>query len=441
VALKRELGLWDVVFFTLAGTLGTRWLSAAANAGPSSITLWILAAGLFLIPSAFAIAAVSRKYPEQGGLYIWAKRDFGEWPGFLCFWLYWTSIALWFPNAVMAYASMAVYALGPAYTHLASNRWYVVPVSLVLVWIALGSHIVGLRYGKWTQVLGGIGSYALGALLVVAAALVWSKRGSATVLNLRPEWNWGTINFWSQIAYALTGLELAPMLGSEIRDAERVLPKSAWISAAGAAGYYAIATAALLVLLPPAGIDPLHGLAEGGRVAGQDLGLGWLGPLTAVMILMGAIGQFGALGAAASRLPFVVGANAYFPPVFARLHPKWGTPYWSILLLAGISSAFLLLVQVGETLRAAYQLLVDLMVVVTFVPFGFIFLSAWKCGTRISAILGLAVSALAIICSVIPTADITNVFAFEAKLAIGTALLIGSARVLFQRASRKRVAA
>ena len=434
MALRRELGLWDIVFFTLAGTIGTRWLSAAANAGPGSITLWILAAAFFLIPSTFAIAAVSKKYPEQGGLYIWAKRDFGEWPGFLCFWLYWTSIALWFPNAVMAYASMAVYALGPNYTYLASNRWYVISASLTLVWVALGSHLIGLRYGKWTQVLGGVGSYLLGAVLVIAAVLVAGKRGSATVLNLRPEWNWGTVNFWSQIAYALTGLELAPMLGSEIRDAANVLPKSAWISSTLAAGYYAIATAALLILLPPAGIDPLHGLADGGRIAGQDLGLRWLGPSVAVMILMGAVGQFGALGAAASRLPFVVGADSYFPPMFAQLHPRWGSPHRSILLLGGIASAFLLLVQIGESLRAAYQLLIDLMVVVTFIPFAFIFLSAWKCGTRISAILGLLVSGLAIVCSVVPTADVANVPLFEFKLCAGTALLIGSARWMFTQA-------
>ena len=438
-ALRKELGLWDVVFFTLAGTIGTRWLSAAANAGPTSITLWILAAALFLVPSAFAIAALSRKYPEQGGLYIWTKRDFGDWPGFLCFWLYWTSIALWFPNAVMAYSSMAVYALGPAFTHLAEDRVYVLTASLVMISLALGSHLIGLRYGKWTQIFGGIGSYALGLLIIVAAFLVYQKRGSATHLQLKPEWNWATLNFWSQIAYALTGLELAPMLGSEIRDAGEVLPKSAWISAFGASGYYAAATAALLVILPSAQVNPVYGLAEGGQAAGTVLGLQWLGPIAAVMILLGAIGQFGALGAAASRLPFVVGADRYFPKAFAKLHPVWGTPYWSILLLGAIASFFLILVQAGESLRAAYQLLVDLMVLTTFVPFGFIFLSAWKCGNRISAVLGLAVSALAMICSVIPTADVKNVWLFEAKLGGGAALLVGSAWWMFQRAQRTRV--
>jgi len=257
-------------------------------------------------------------------------------------------------------------------------------------------------------------------------------------MQLEPQWNWATINFWASIAYALTGLELAPMLGSEIRDAGDVLPKSAWISAFSAAGYYAAATAALLIILPPGNINPLYGLAEGGRTAGVALGFNWLGPLAAVMILMGAIGQFGALGAAASRLPFVVGADRYFPKAFAKLHPQWGTPYWSILLLAAIASFFLILVQAGETLRAAYQVLVDLMVLTTFIPFGFIFLSAWKCGNRISAVLGLAVSALAMICSLVPTEDVKNVWLFESKLIGGTALLIGSAWWMFRRAQRTR---
>lgn len=438
--LRKELGLWDVVFFSVSGIIGTRWLSAAANAGPSSISLWLLAAALFLIPSTRAIAALSRKYPEQGGLYTWTKRDFGDWPAFLCFWLYWTSIALWFPNALMAYSSMAVYALGSDWIPLADNRVYVITASLVMLWVALASHIVGLRVGKWTQVLGGLGSYGLGALVVIVAFTAYARQGSATPMKLAPEWNWSTVNFWSQIAYALTGLELAPMLGSEIRDAKDVLPRSAWISAFATAGYYAAATAALLVLLPPDRIDPLHGLADGGRAAGTALSMHWLGPLAAIMILAGAVGQFGALGAAAARLPFVVGADRYFPPIFARLHPRWGTPYWSVLLIGGLSSLFLVLMQVGETLRAAYQLLVDLMVLTTFVPFGFIFLSAWKCGTRVSAVLGLAVSALAMVCSLVPTADAKNVWLFEAKLLGGAALLTASAWVLFAYAKRRATA-
>ena len=92
--------------------------------------------------------------------------------------------------------------------------------------------------------------------------------------------------------------------------------------------------------------------------------------------------------------------------------------------------------QLGDTMRAAYQSLVSLMVLTGFLPFLYIFGSAWKAGKRVSALSGGAVTALAIVCSVVPTADMTNVWLFEAKLALGTLAAIASGWLLFRRAKR-----
>src|SRR3984893_12181422 len=91
-ALRRELGLRDVTLFAIACIVGTRWIPAAAHAGPGSVTLWLLAAGLFMVPLAIAVAALTVKYPGAGGLYLWTRGDFGRWHGFLCFWVYWVAI-------------------------------------------------------------------------------------------------------------------------------------------------------------------------------------------------------------------------------------------------------------------------------------------------------------------------------------------------------------
>ena len=82
-------------------------------------------------------------------------------------------IAFWFPSAALAYMSMAVYTLGPAYTHLAENRVYLVLSSLAAIWIALGTNLIGMRIGKWTENIGGASAWILGALLAAVAVLVW----------------------------------------------------------------------------------------------------------------------------------------------------------------------------------------------------------------------------------------------------------------------------
>lgn len=72
--LRRELGFRDLVLFNIAAVIGIRWLAAAAHTGPVSITLWLLAAAFFFIPSAPAVATLSAKFSEEGGIYVWTKQ-------------------------------------------------------------------------------------------------------------------------------------------------------------------------------------------------------------------------------------------------------------------------------------------------------------------------------------------------------------------------------
>jgi amino acid transporter len=330
--------------------------------------------------------------------------------------------------------SMAVYALGPSYTHLADNRVYLVLASLAAIWIALGTNLIGMRIGKWTENLGGVSTWILGVLLAAVAVLVWMKQGSATHFDIVPKWNWETVSFWSTIAYAMSGLELAGLMGGEIRDPARTLPRAGAIASAFAVAFYAIATAALLVLLPAAQISELNGLAQGGQAAGQWLGAPWIAPVIAMLVLAGAIGQFGGLGSAVSRLPFAAGVDCLLPDAFARIHPRWDTPHISILVFGAVASFLLVMMQLGDTLRAAYQELVSLMVIAGFLPYLYIFAGAWKAGKKLAAVSGTAITVLAILCSAIPTAAIANVAMFEAKLAAGTLIVIASAWLLYRRA-------
>src|SRR5579883_3504969 len=75
--LKRELGLRDVTLFAIACMVGTRWIAAAAHAGPGSLALWLLTAVFFTIPLAVAVGSLAVAHPKAGGLYHWTRADFG----------------------------------------------------------------------------------------------------------------------------------------------------------------------------------------------------------------------------------------------------------------------------------------------------------------------------------------------------------------------------
>ncbi len=85
------------------------------------------------------------------------------------------------------------------------------------------------------------------------------------------------------------------------------------------------------------------------------------------------IGQFGGLGSSVARMPFAAGVDNLLPAAFAKIHPRWATPYVSILALGVLASVLLIAIQFGDTVRGAYQTLVSLMVIAGFLPYVYMF--------------------------------------------------------------------
>jgi glutamate:GABA antiporter len=436
-ALRKELGFRDLVLFNIAALISTRWIGIAAHVGPGTIVLWILAAAFLLVPCAFVVANLSRRFPEEGGLYIWTREAFGDWHAFACGWFYYISNVFWIPGVLVAGIGMMTYAFSPRMERLAENPYFILPTAFALLIGIVASNYVGLRIAKWVDNFGGLGGYVIGLMLVLCGAVAWFTKGPATKFNLLPSLDLQKLNFWSQLAFAMTGLELSPILSGEIRDPRRNIFRATWISAALVVMFYIAGTSSILILLTPDKVSPVVGLANAGQQASTTLGWAWVPLAIGACILLSIGGQLGTYVGACARLPFVLGIANLLPPAFAKLHPRYGTPYVSILFL-GIAAAVLIFIsQVGETFRGAYQLAVDMSVITLFIPFLYIFGAAWKFGQKIPALCGLAVSAIAITFSFLPTADVKSALWFEAKLLGGCIFLFVIARLFYVRYRRK----
>jgi hypothetical protein len=91
-------------------------------------------------------------------------------------------------------------------------------------------------------------------------------------------------------------------------------------------------------------------------------------------------------------------------------------------------------------MRAAYQELVLLTVIVGFIPYLYIFASAWRAGKRVSAVSGLLSTSIVILGCAIPTEEIRNVWLFELKILGGTAAVIAAARLFYWHRTKRGIA-
>ena len=436
--LRRELRLRDLVFFNICAVVSLRWVASAAHAGSGSFVLWIVAALFFFLPSAITVSSLSRRFPEEGGMYIWTKRAFGDQHAFLCGWFYFISTVLYFPSLLLSGLGMTAYAFGGLGQRFAEDRGFALSITLAVLWTAFAANFFGMKVAKWISAFGGISTFIIGAALVVLAIGVGLRYGIATRFELLPKVNLNTVNFWSQIAFAFVGLELAPIVSGEIRNPQRDLPRAAVISGILSAILYIGVTAALLVLLKPEQISPMTGLTQAGAAAAQKFGVPIISILLATLIGIALIGQLDTWIAGNTRLPYAVGLDHYLPPAFSRIHPHWGTPYVSLLVQAVVATLFLLMAQLGETVRAAYQIMVDMTVIVTLIPFVYIYAAGFRFASRIAALSGMAVTLIAIVFAAIPPPEAASAAIFEAKVVGGSLFFALLGWIVFKRYQAKR---
>ena len=107
----------------------------------------------------------------------------------------------------------------------------------------------------------------------------------------------------------------------------------------------------------------------------QRIGAPGITPVTAVFVAASEIGACGAFLAAMARLSYVAGIDHYLPPSFARLHPRWGTPYIALIVYAALGGVFALIGQAGASVKTASDIRVALTIVTYFIPFIYLFLS------------------------------------------------------------------
>src|SRR5579859_7126771 len=457
------MGFWDVLLFNIATVLGPRWIAAAAHNGTSSISLWVLAAVLFFVPMAMIINELSSRFPEEGGLYVWSKEAFGDFHGFVAGWTYWIYTIFYFPGLLLASAAMSAYVLGGKGADLAQSRTFLLVGSMLLLAVAVLLNIIGLNIGKWLQNAGGVATYLPLSILVVVGGVMWLKHGSVTTYtwsNIMPVWNWDTVNFWSQIAFAFTGLELVSAMSGEIREPRKTLPRALIAAAALIALMYIIGTFSVLAIVPANDVDPKSGVFHAIALGSNALKIGFVGILAAMLVTVGNAGGVGSTVAGIARVPFVVGIDRYLPSAFGRIHSKWRTPYVSIIVQAVASAAVLLLSQINETTRGAYQVVVDITIILYFIPFLYMFAAAIKLsgrpdrksnpqailipggkfGVYLACTLALFVTILSIVVSVVPPGDSSNRWLFIVKVTGSTVAAIALGLILYFRGLRSKKA-
>ncbi len=445
---RQVMGFRDLVLFYVITGISLRWIATAAAAGPSSIVIWVGAWLCFYTPLALSVLELSSRYPNEGGLYVWSKRAFGDFSGFMSAWTYWTSNLPYFPAVLYFAASNVLFMRQANWEHLSGNAAFYIVFALLTLSAATLLNIVGLDVGKWLHNVGAIAMWIPVGIVIVMGVVAWHRYGSATSFTLQsmiPSTHINDLIFWSVLTFAFGGCETASFMGEEIKNARRTIPLALLSGGVTVTICYILGTVCVLLALPSTEVNSLQGLVQAVSKTASRVGYPGVLPLAAFLIALSNIGAAGAYLAAVARLPFVAGLDRFLPPAFGALHPKWKTPWVALLTQFFLGVVFIFLGQAGTSVKGAYDVLVSMGVITYFIPYLYLFAAMIKLqhepagpdvirvpgGTMVAkavATVGFITTALTIALSLIPQPDEPNkpLAMFKVIGGCGALVLIGA---------------
>jgi glutamate:GABA antiporter len=460
--LKRVLGRADLIFFLIAAEVNLNSVPVVAGMGPSALLFWVAGFFLFFLPQGIAVLELSRRFPQEGGIYQWNKTAFGDFHGFVSGWSYWTNNIFYVPTLLFYIVGFSTFIGGSLTAGLSDNPLFMAGVSLLLLWCITWLNIRGFGVGRWVQAIGASGTFVTTIIILAIGVIAIRTNGMATVIDARtlmPVWgDWRAFSLLGVVCLNYVGLELASVIGDEVKDPRRDIPYAVIVAGIATVTLYLVATFALQATIPASEIGVIDGILQGVQHAAEGIGSAWIVVPIAFLMSLNAAGNTSAWLAGSSRIPFVIGIDRYLPSSFGRVHPRHSTPHVALIVQGFASSLFIVINAIGSSVHDMYMILLQTTIVLQLIPYLYMFgalirirrspahfgagegffTQSWICYA--AGVMGIGMTLFGLVFAFYPSTGVQDVVWFELKLLLGTlGFLIPAVLIYRWNASRNRV--
>jgi amino acid transporter len=345
--------------------VGSSWVGIAAGVGRAQLLVWLVAFGMFYAPMAVTVFYLNREMPLEGGLYVWARRSFGDLTGFMTAWNIWAYALSSIATILFQIPSEMAFMLGPRAAALPENHAVVYSLLAVMLGLLAWTAIRGLGLGKWIHNVSGASIMFAFALLIVSPAWPWLHGAHVQYAPLTmqlPATDLQTLALMGQVLFAASGLEYIAIMAGETRVSGEI-GRSVVIASPIIFCMFVLGTAAVVSfheLDPATAINYVAPIPQTLTVAfGEEGPAALLAKFAILLLQIRILGAASQLFTGATRLPMTAGWDHLIPAWFARLHPRHRTPVNSIYVTVAVVAALLVLGSAGVRAVEAFSVLND----------------------------------------------------------------------------------
>ncbi|MCC5792111.1 MAG: amino acid permease [Legionellaceae bacterium] len=458
---NEKISILALVLLITGAIDSIRNLPGTALFGSSLIFFFILSALIFLIPVALVAAELSSNLPEEeGGVYSWIKKAFGENTAFFAIWLQWINTMVWYPTILSFIAGTLAHLIDPA---LAANKFYIIGVILVVFWSLTWLGLSGLRASANFAGFCAFFGMIIPMAFIILLALIWLLQGHPLAIDLSlpsliPQWrdsqSWVSL---TAIMTAFLGMELAAVHVRNIDNPSRNYPRAMFYSSLLILSTMIFGSLAIAFVLPTKDISLVDGVMRAFESFLDAYHLGFLSPVIAVLLLIGSVGGMVNWIISPAKGLMLAADHGFIPHWFYKPNQHGVASRILVLqavLVTFLCSGFLLL----PSINAIYWLFTDLSTELYILMYVMMFCAAWrlksstgknknaftipggKAGYYLTCLLGLIGCTLTLIVGFIPpqeAMDFGSASQFRLIFSLGIVVMILPAVLLYWRKKRE----
>ena len=328
-----------IFVFVSSGAFGLEDMVGSSGPGLALLLLLVLPV-VWALPMGLVCAELGSAIPEEGGYYVWVKRGLGEYWGFQAGW--WSWLTTFVDSAV--YIALIMDYLQSWLDLDVTTAWLIgIAIIAVLAYLNIrGLNVIAL-------------SSIVMTIVILAPFVVMTIIGFAKWQGVPWEpFSYPGQGFWTSVGYALavgmwmySGYDSMSVLAGEVENPRRVIPRGLMVAMPLIVISYFVPTLAAL-----AGVGRWDEWTTEGGISfveiAEQLGGAGLGAAMLIAAVVSNLALFQEYLGAGARPAFVMAEDHLLPRVLTRVHPRYGTPWVSIVFLAAVNA---LLVRYGfETL-------------------------------------------------------------------------------------------
>ena len=378
---SQKLNLFKLVMITLAFIMSIRNLPMLAETGWAQIFYMVIAALIFLIPTALISAELATGWPSAGGVYNWIKLAFGDRAAFVGVWMLWVQMFFGMVMIGSFIAAMIAFIFSP---ELANNNIYIASVTIAIYWIATLLNLKGLKFGSLISSVGFLVGVLIPFILILGFGLTYFLGNNPVKL---PDFSWSqalpnfsnisNLAFFVGIIFLYSGMEVSSVHANEVDNPQKNYPLAMLIAVVFIMILNICGAFAIEIAEPRNSINLASGIMQTFTVFFKQQNVAWLIPIVAFMAALGAFGQLSTWVLGPSTAMLQVAKNGFMPKWWQKTNQA-GVPIRFVLVQATMVSFVALIYVVVPAVNAGFFMVLILTTILYSVMYLLLFATGIK---------------------------------------------------------------